>query len=347
MKCLVIGDTHFDNKYPGYLQAQVKSCYDIINSVKPTHVVFLGDIFHHRKPNPEVIVETHKLFSKIALIPGLKKAYILRGNHDSANRSDDGLTVLETLDYPSSKATVVTQTLIDDDLKFVLIPHYEDEERIKEELSNAPDGYVVFGHFGFDGCINSTGFLDFHLNKEDFKNKTILGHIHNYAKHDHITILGTPWTTSFGECDKTSYVGVMETDENGFWGDLTLIQPENTVRHYVVTEDSLEPMKEDIEDSRYFTVLRVVVSNFSSQNYSDIKKDCKENYNAKHVDIKFEPVVDKKLKKRLSGYNPSQPVSNIDDKIVDKYIEEQSTTIPVENIRDGLQIIKRYEDSES
>lgn len=346
-KCLIIGDTHFDNKYPGYLDAQTDSILRMVKEHKPTHVVFLGDIFHHRKPHPEVVVKTHNLFQKISLSPGLKKSYVLRGNHDSANRSDDGLTSLETLNYPGSKVTVVTQTYKDHDLDFLLIPHYEDQERIKGALADASDSDIVFGHFGFDGCINSTGFLDFNLGKEHFNNRTFLGHIHKYTDHDHITILGTPWSTSFGECDKTNYVGIIQRPKNKSWGPLKLVKTTNTIRHYAVTEDALEPMKEEIEDPNYFTVLRVIVSNFSTQNYSEIKKTCKENYNAKYVDIKFEPIVDKKLKSRISGYNPNTPISSIDADVVEKYIEEQSTTIPVEDIREALQIIKNYEDSES
>lgn len=344
---MVIGDTHFNNSYPGYLESQIESCYKMVSKAKPKYIVFLGDIYHHRKPSPEVIVGVNGLFNRLALVPGLTKIYILRGNHDSANRSDDGLTVLSTLQGPSRKVDLVDQTKFDHDLNFLLIPHYEDEKIIRESLDFAEDeNTIVFGHFGFEGCMNSTGFFDFDLQKEDFKNRTILGHIHAYSKHGDITVLGTPWSTNFGECDQIHYTGMLERAEDGSWGDLELQQVEHSPRHYVVQEDSLEPMGDDIADPRFFTILRIVVSNFTEQNYAELKAVCKEKYNAKHVDIKFQPILDKKLSNRLSGYNPNTPVASIDDDIVNKYIEEQSTTIPMEELRDGLDIIKRYEDQD-
>ena len=71
-KCLVIGDTHYDTKCEGYLENQIESTIRIVEGGKPTHVVFLGDIFHHRKPTPEVTVAVHKMFQKLSLIPSLK-----------------------------------------------------------------------------------------------------------------------------------------------------------------------------------------------------------------------------------------------------------------------------------
>tara|TARA_R110000851_G_scaffold229758_1_gene382453 strand:+ start:11078 stop:12136 length:1059 start_codon:yes stop_codon:yes gene_type:complete len=347
-QCLVIGDTHFNNSYPGYLEAQLKSCFDMVNKIKPKYVVFLGDIYHHRKPSPEVIVGVDRMFRKLSLIPGVTKMFILRGNHDSANRSDDGLTVLTTLEGNGAKINIIDQTELEEDLNFLFIPHYENEDTILESMTYAKDrDTIVFGHFGFEGCMNSTGFFDFELKKEDFKHRTILGHIHAYSRHTNITVLGTPWSTNFGEVDQTHYVGLLTMSDNGLWGDLKLKTPSYSPRHYVATEESLEPMGEDIADPNFFTVLRVIVSNFTEQNYSDLKAECKEKYAAKHVDIKFQPILDKKLSKRLSGYNPNTPIANIDDDIVNKYIEEQSTAIPIEDLKEGLDIIKRYEDNET
>ena len=342
--CMIIGDTHFNNSYPGYLEAQIESCIKMVEKRFPKYIVFLGDIYHHRKPSPEVIVGVDKLFGRLSRVPGVTNIFILRGNHDSANRSDDGLTVLSTLEG-KGKVKVIDQAKLFYELNFLFIPHYESEDSVKDHLTKVKDrNTIVFGHFGFEGCMNSTGFFDFDLKKEDFNNRTILGHIHAYSKHDNITILGTPWSTNFGECDGTHYIGMLERLPNGSWGELELEQPDYSPRHYVVAESSIEPMGDDISDPKFFTILRVVVSNFTEQNYSDLKKICKENYGAKYVDIKFQPVLDKKLSSRLSGYNPNTPVANIDDDIVEKYIEEQSTSIPIEELREGLKIINSYED---
>ena len=334
MKCLVIGDTHFDNKYPGYLQAQVKSCYDIINSVKPTHVDFLGDIFHHRKPNPEVIVETHKLFSKIALIPGLKKAYILRGNHDSANRSDDGLTVLETLDYPSSKATVVTQTLIDDDLKFVLIPHYEDEERIIKDLQRAPKDAFVFGHFGYDGCLNSAGDSDFSLGISSFSNPTILGHIHRFnfrrsEKGCELITLGTPYTTSFTEAGKDNFVAIIDGDEISFE------DVDHGPRHLVMNIEDVQKNLEFINDPRYYTMLRVMLNSLETDQKT--VKEFLEGVNVGYVETKYRRVYHEEYD--VGTFDTEDTVLEVTDDIIEEYIHSSSTEIPKQELLNGLKLI--------
>ena len=60
-KCLIIGDTHYDTKCEGYLENQVESTIKIVEQHKPTHIVFLGDIYHHRKPSQEVAIGSRNL----------------------------------------------------------------------------------------------------------------------------------------------------------------------------------------------------------------------------------------------------------------------------------------------
>ena len=152
-KCLIIGDTHYDTKCDGYLENQIESTIKIIKEHKPTHLICLGDIYHHRKPSPEVVVGVQKLFYMIRML--VENIYIIRGNHDSANKSDDGLTCLETLTYPGSKVTLIQHTFLDTKENMLFIPHYEKEEVIKGSLSLAPHSATLeFGHFRFDACVN-------------------------------------------------------------------------------------------------------------------------------------------------------------------------------------------------
>jgi DNA repair exonuclease SbcCD nuclease subunit len=65
MKVLVIGDTHFDNQFPGYLDAQHQTLEKIVKTSQPDAVIFLGDIFHHRNPDPEVLVKTWHMVKRL------------------------------------------------------------------------------------------------------------------------------------------------------------------------------------------------------------------------------------------------------------------------------------------
>ena len=346
-KCLIIGDTHYDTKCNGYLESQLQATIDIIQKQKPKYVVFLGDIFHHRKPTPEVIVGVHKMFKKITTTtPGLCRVYILRGNHDSQNRSDDGLTALEVLVYPGSKICLVQQTYLDSDLNMLFIPHYENDEVIKEHLLSAPNSdTIAFGHFSYSPEHFGLQGFESTLKLSDFPCRTILGHIHRHLVDERVTLLGTPWSTNYGECDYDHYVGVLTQTKNG-WGKLSKIKVDIGPRYYEVPYDSLEPMSEDISDGNYFTMLRVLVDKFTDSPPTILRAAIQEKFKVGHVDLKFKPVYHAELNNRLSNYDPGTPLTTIDGDVIKKYIEEQASTIPTKKLEEGLNLIKKHADTE-
>jgi hypothetical protein len=273
--------------------------------------------------------------------------YVLRGNHDSQNRNDDGLTALETLCYPGSKVRLVQQTIVDTDLNFLLIPHYEDDEKIKEHLSRGVDEHTVaFGHFSY--CPEHLGIrgFDSDLKLKDFQCRTILGHIHKYVEDEHVTILGTPWSTNYGEADNEHFVGVMEENSHG-WGPLNKFKVTCGPRFYEAPYDALDAMKDEISDPNYFTLLRVTLDKFSDDPPSLLRADILNKFKVAHVDLRFQPVYDDTLNDRLSGYDPNVPLTVIDADIIKKYIAEQSSTIPHELLENGLDLIKQYADNEA
>lgn len=345
MKLLVIGDLHLEDQYQGYLRHQLNTLKLIVERESPKVIVLLGDIFHYRSPSPKVIIDTFNFFSKLALTPGITNIYILRGNHDSVNKSDDCETVLSILDYPGSKVTVVKDLLRIPHLAISLIPHFENSNKIKEYLLNTPECDLVFGHFGYTGCINSTGYFDFDIPLELFKNRTILGHIHSYKEEQNVTILGTPWSTNFGECDYPHYVGLFEFD-NGKWSKLKKIEVDFGIRHYACPYESLEAMKDEISNDKYFTILRVLLDKFLDDSTNDIRTKILTNYKVGYVDLKFNPVFDTKLNNRISNYDPQISLTEINSDIINSYLEEQVSTIPIEALRNGLEIIKKYETTE-
>ena len=344
-KCLIIGDTHYDTKCEGYLENQIESTIRIVKEHKPTHIVFLGDIYHHRKPTPEVIVAVQKMFYALRMLA--ESIYVLRGNHDSQNRNDDGLTVLDTLEWPHSSVRVVKHTTLDSDLNFLLIPHYENEETIKEHLLRAPnENTVAFGHFSY--CPAHLGIRGFHsdLTLKSFPCRTILGHIHKHLQDEHVTLLGTPWSTNFGEADNEHYVGVLEETAHG-WGPLNKFKVGFGPRFYEAPFEALDAMSDEISDPNYFTLLRVTIDKFSDEPPSFLRADIANKFKVAYVDLKFQPVYDDMLNDRLSGYDPNIPLTVIDADVIGSYIEEQCSTIPKNKLEEGLNIIKDYADQEA
>ena len=344
-KCLIIGDTHYDTKCEGYLENQIESTIRIVKEHKPTHIVFLGDIYHHRKPTPEVIVAVQNMFYALRMLA--ESIYVLRGNHDSQNRNDDGLTVLDTLEWPHSPVRVVKHTILDPDLNFLLIPHYEDDEVIKKHLLSARDEQTIaFGHFSYTPDHLGIRGFESSIKLDDFKCRTVLGHIHKYLEDEHVTILGTPWTTNFGESDKVNFVGILEETPNG-WGPLNKFKVRFGPRFYEAPYEALEAMEYEISDKNYFTLLRVILNRFSDDPVSLLRADIANKFKVAYVDIKFQPIYDDKLNERLSGYDPNIPLTVIDDDIITRYVEEQASTIPQEMLERGLNLIREYADQDT
>ena len=350
-KVLVIGDTHFDNQYKGYLKAQIDTCYNLVRSSSPKSVIFLGDIFHHRHPNPEVVLEVLRLFRRLSLIPGLSEIDVLKGNHDSANKSDDGLTMLDVLEYPDSKTLVASVDSWDYTRGFKFIPHFENEDYIIKSLKyenpyKFPDNYIVFGHFGYDGCVETGQYFNFKVKKSDLTKRTILGHIHKYSEDGNITILGTPWSTNFGESDYPHYVLELTRESNKSEWEFKKIEVDFGVRHMVVPIGSLDIMKEEISNPKYFTLLRVILDKFNDETTNDLRSKILDEFKVKYVDLKFNPILNQKLDNRISDYVPSTKIDSLTDDVIDKYLEEQTSNLPKEVLKKGLEEIKLHENSE-
>lgn len=335
VKTLVIGDLHFDCKDKQQLAHQILAVQRIVKEALKRkyidHCIFLGDLMMHRKPSPSVLLALQDVirFCEDRFVT----TYILRGNHDSENKSDDGVTALSLL--KSKKTIVVTQTLVDDINKRVYIPHYEDERRIKKYLSQVPRGYAVFGHFGYHGALNSAGDADFGLRVSDFRNTTVLGHIHKATCTDKITVLGTPYTTNFGEAGKDCYYGVIERNS------IERFPIEFGPRHLVLDYDSVEENLDWINDSNFYTMLRINVNTLSES--QDAVAHLIDKLDVGRVEVKYKPLFDDKDEFDISSN--TNVATDLSDELIEEYINSSSSKIGKEELMKGLSLI--YENQRS
>ena len=344
VRTLVIGDLHFDNKPHGLLQAQVNCIKSIIQNEDVDDIIFLGDLMMHRKPYPRVLLG---LKDVIDFAAKRAEVTIIRGNHDSENKSDDGVTALSLFERDANqrlrpktkdkynKVNVITQTWYDHEKKRVFIPHYEDEQLIKKDLATVPTGYSVFGHFGYCGSLNSAGDNDFSLSLTDFRNPTILGHIHRYSRGDTVTLLGTPYTTNFAEYKKENFYGIIKD------GELETFPIEYGPRHLVVDYDMVEENIDWINDEKYFTLLRINISTVDKE--QDSIADLIDQLNVGYVEIKYTPVVDEKYERE--EMKTIDPVTEINDALIEDYINSSNTKLGKEELLKGLNIIHENQQS--
>lgn len=356
---LVIGDLHLANSlFPGipYIEYQFDTIRNIVRKILPRDIIFLGDVFHFRKPDPETIVKAIKFFDELVKLcynpitygadGGYdKKIYILRGNHDTASKTDTGdfTTILEALTNDYIK--IIKETTFEINLKnnFVFIPHYELDETIRTHmksslinLANRTGNFTfVFGHFGYQGCLNTAGDADFALTPSDFKTHTFLGHIHKPLDEDNVHVVGTPYGTSFQEVDYQHRVAVINNDTNEF----RYVNVDSGLRYLAFDLGSLEANKDFINDPKYNTLLRVYLNQITDQNSVDLRKTIMNNYNVKFVDIKYHPLISEDSVK--SDYRPGSMVFDMDDDFINDYIDDCKSEIPKEKLLEGLKLLKK------
>jgi len=315
MKTLILGDIHISNKDAGLRGAQEKCIKKIYNKVKPDEVIQLGDFLDFRKPSPEAL-----LTAKSIIDHWKKKSnvIILRGNHCASTKADDGVTALSV--FEDDKVKIVTHTWFDYKTKRAFIPHYENEKIITEALRECPKEYTVFGHFGYYGCLNSVGDRDFNISASSFRNNTILGHIHRQnertfmsdGEERSVLILGTSYTTNFGESDKSNFYAVID-DKKG----RSLHTIDHGPRHLVVRNKDVLGKVDYINDKKYHTMLRVILDAGETQvNLEDI--------HVASVDVKYSAAFDEE---DLSNYTPSRELFRLNDVVIEDYIESANSSM--------------------
>lgn len=324
---LVIGDLHFDNKPMGMLNAQKEAIIQICKeNSQCSNVIFLGDLMTHRNPRPPVLLALKEMLDVVSKD---KEVFILRGNHDSVSKSDDGVTSLSL--FESDKVKIITHTWTDHKNKWVFIPHYEEEQNIKDELAVVPENYTVFGHFGYYGVLNSAGDADFSLSLSDFRNPTILGHIHKEGRNGNVTVLGTPYSTNFGEAGKDCYYGIIS--EGGLQKIPSTRGPRHLVMNYDLVEENLDWINQDSSPADY-TLLRINI-NTIEEDQDHIAELC-DKLNVGFVEVKYTPLLDDKedfcVDTRVFA-------SALDDELIDYYINSSNSKINKEDLLSGLKLI--------
>jgi len=289
-------------------------------------VIFLGDLMMHRNPRPEVLLALNKMIDAASQD---REVFILRGNHDSVTKSDDGVTSLSL--FENSKVKVITHTHIDHKNKWVFIPHYEDEQKIKDDLDCAPAGYTIFGHFGYHGVLNSAGDADFSLSISDFKNPTILGHIHTEGRNGNVTVLGTPYSTNFGEAGKDCYYGIL--DERGLDKLPSKYGPRHLVVDYDNVEDNLDWINKDSMPTDY-TLLRININTINED--QDRIADLCDKIKVGSLEIKYKPLLDEKDEFETDG---RVFTTALNDELIEYYINSSKTKINKDELLSGLKLI--------
>ena len=343
MKSLLLTDLHLSNKsFRGVslLNHQVECILSIIKEEKPHEIIIMGDIFMERKPSPSALLALRSILKYAKT--WTSNIIMLRGNHDSETKSDDGVTALSVFDthdvFKVDAVNTITCTFICDRTKRVFIPHYENQQSILDALEEAPEGYTVFGHFGFVGCLTSAGDKDFDISLDKFNNKTYLGHIHKHSVswngNNDITVLGTPYTTNFGEQGKSCFYGMKDEGAAEFAIKHVIGGPRHLVVSYKNLVGHFDVYENIINEEKFATLLRVTL-----EKDDEIDQNLIDRLKPIYLDFKFLPIEEGKDQKQ-SEYRPDRDLFSINDQIIEDYVDKHNTSLDKEDIMWGLGVLK-------
>lgn len=155
---------------------------------------------------------------------------ILPGNHDlyhvkSFRHALEPLRSLENV-------TIVDppEPFIHEKTNSAFIPYLHDKNLMLKAINKCKGVANLFIHDGVNGAkIGNSHTDDFSFESTTYKsfNNVFSGHYHGYQTVDNITFLGTPFSQSFSEANKKSYIGVIDFEQ----GAKLLKIPTNLRRH--------------------------------------------------------------------------------------------------------------------
>jgi len=342
MKVLIIGDLHFrDDLSAGYMDAQTDTILRIWRNENPECVVFLGDLFHYRKPNPEVLLKIKYL---LQVISNRSVVHVVVGNHDQSTKADDGTTALSL--FENERTTIWNSPGDDFEWGFSFIPCFENEKTIIKCLEDVPDDFTLFGHFAFSGSLNSVGSYDFSIPLSCARNSGFLGHIHKYSVESigggdlstpekNLIFLGTPYPTMFSEAGQKHYYATLEGERFNWETNIKTI--DFGIQYIDIPSSKLDKFKKKIFDEDYYTLLRVHM-----QAYENIISDAmiEELSKISHVEYVYDPLINED---EISDYDADDQVTLVDDSLISEYVKGQSSDIDTDILLKGLELLKKNE----
>jgi DNA repair exonuclease SbcCD nuclease subunit len=334
-EALVITDLHLrDDIHPKYLDKQIETLLRLISQKKYDYILILGDIFEFRTSKSIVLLKFKEFLQSIPQ----GKVIILRGNHDTVYKTDTTLSIQSLFD---SYAKIITDV---EDIKIHhtvcrFIPHFESDYKLEEHIKSAKN--VIFGHFGFNGAVGSLGHrYTSGLPKSLFKVPTFLGHIHKARKYDNIHVIGTQYTTNFGEANQKKYFYEMTFHNNGSF-DAYKKEITFGIKHISASLNTLKQIYNKYANGDFFKLIRVKVDNLHTFNEDVIREQLEKNYKYDVLDVRFDDIINK----HSSRFATDKKLFQLNEGIMQEYIEQNETDFSKDELEKILKEI--YEDNET
>lgn len=250
-KILIVGDLHFgtnenDDNFINYQFEAIKWMYNIASDNDIKDIVFLGDIFNHRR------VVNFKTLSRVygEFCNKEFNHHLLVGNHDAFFKNNNELNSLQLLfqDIPNVTVYFDVPTEIELFETKVLMTPWINKENYDEAVSNVSmsKAKYLFGHLDLAGFELLRGFISEKNSIPrillDRFEQVISGHYHCHSSTGNILFLGSLCQLNWGDVDEKKYVGILDVKTE----ELDLINNPNIfyIKHKIKKdEDCLEEIE--------------------------------------------------------------------------------------------------------
>lgn len=214
IKILYLGDPHV---MPSNID-ESDSLLNFVNNTalanKADAIVILGDLLHtFGVVRVEVLNFWKKWLETLSLS---QKVYVLTGNHDRKNQSNDSDTesALEVFNLINSPNLFIIKSPVSFG-PFGFVPYIHDNEKFIES-ANALDSKVIIAHVEMDGAQFENGFYAPHGAKQESLNADLIisGHIHRRSRFGKVIYPGTArWLTS-SDANEEKGIWLVEHEAN-------------------------------------------------------------------------------------------------------------------------------------
>jgi DNA repair exonuclease SbcCD nuclease subunit len=289
MKILIFSDLHVHH-HSGSSE-KLDNCIDCLHWIykesekrRIKNIVFGGDLFHDRhKIN---LYAYNKVYEILEQYSEKINSYFLVGNHDMFYRSSWSVISLK----PLSKILRIIdkpETIKISDLSIDFLPYTENPEEEMKKLSKKSK--VLVSHLAVQGATLNTlwGIKkdDFEeeideTNKNNFEGyeRVFLGHYHarQRIKGTNIEYIGSPLQLSFGEAMDPKGFIILDTETM----KTEFVENTFSPKYFII------PDKEDLDQYNINGgYLKLLVSDIRKTNLIELKRNIKDKYNLKSIEI--------------------------------------------------------------
>jgi len=318
-KIMCIGDLHFgergdSEKFNNQILEFIQWSIDKAKENGCTHVIQLGDWFHHRN---KVQVQTLNYGIKGAKMLGdafgRDNVFVLSGNHD--------LFYLDRLDVSSIASIAPYVTVVDTPMTPIagclLTPWIATQELWEHVVEAGQWNKYLFAHLELNGfMVNEKYEMEHGYSHRELKDYDVVitGHYHSLQTKDNILYTGTPYPITMNECNEDHGVVFLDTEED----TLSFVKYEG-IRVVSISFEDIETLGD--YDPANTTVRIEFPDSLEDENIIEETKELLKEFNFHDVKIKYRG---EKAKKLLEAeVDDIEYVENI-DAAVKTFIETSS-----------------------